>query len=327
MKFVKTITMLMTFCVMAFGSDARVAALGGNAAFWPEDDANVSLFPATVNNLDLIQVSGAGNENGSATVVWGEGTTWGFNFSGVGDSPGNDWFNLMWGNGTYGAIFNFGMSSSDGDGLAFDAADGDGLDPVTTMDLGFNFGMNMDFGEIGVSFASGSEDNGDGSENNRLIWENGILPTGSTTYTQSCFIKSNQNNLFQLSFRGNSTNVTSAVFNLDTGVVAHTYNSGDNTLGQTSIHALDNGWFRCRLTATLGTLGDGRISIGPVDEIGNLSVNGYARYVGNGNTGCDIWGLMVSEGANLRKYIKTTSSASSTIETGELSKTYYDGQI
>ena len=179
----------------------------------------------------------------------------------------------------------------------------------------------------GNTTATNIKDNGDGSENNRLIWENGILPTGSTTYTQSCFIKSNQNNLFQLSFRGNSTNVTSAVFNLDTGVVAHTYNSGDNTLGQTSIHALDNGWFRCRLTATLGTLGDGRISIGPVDEIGNLSVNGYARYVGNGNTGCDIWGLMVSEGANLRKYIKTTSSASSTIETGELSKTYYDGQI
>mgnify|MGYP001240022711 CR=1 FL=1 len=178
----------------------------------------------------------------------------------------------------------------------------------------------------GNTTATNIKDDGDGNENNRLVWENGILPTGSTTYTQSCYVKSNQNNIFQLSFRGASTNVSSAVFNLDTGVVAHTYNSGNNTLGQTSIHALDNGWFRCRLTATLGTLGDGRVSFGPIDETGNLSNFGYARYVGNGNTGCDIWGYMVSEGANLRKYIRTTASASSTIETGELSKTYYDGQ-
>ena len=53
MKFVKTIILLMTFCVMAFGNMDRINALGGNPGFWPGDDANVSLFPATVNNLDM----------------------------------------------------------------------------------------------------------------------------------------------------------------------------------------------------------------------------------------------------------------------------------
>ena len=44
----------------------------------------------------------------------------------------------------------------------------------------------------GNTTAYNLKDNGDGSENNRLIWENGILPTGSTIYTQSCYVKSNQ---------------------------------------------------------------------------------------------------------------------------------------
>ena len=34
MKFVKTITILMSFVVMAFGNDDRVNALGGNPGFW-----------------------------------------------------------------------------------------------------------------------------------------------------------------------------------------------------------------------------------------------------------------------------------------------------
>ena len=114
MKFVKTITILMTFCVMAFGNMDRVNALGGNPGFWPEDDANVSAFPAIVNNLDMVQVSGAGRDGGVATVNWGEGTTWGFSFDGTGSDAGSDdWINLMWGNGTYGATFSLGSGSYD----------------------------------------------------------------------------------------------------------------------------------------------------------------------------------------------------------------------
>jgi hypothetical protein len=158
MKFVKIITILMTFCVMAFGNMDRIDALGGNAGFWADDDANVGTFPAMVNNLDQIQVNGAGNASGSATVIWGEGTTWGFGFDGAGEGAGNDWLNLMWGNGTYGAVFSLGSSSTD-NGLT-------GVDNIatSTFDLGASFGMNMDFGELGVSFSTGASDNGDGSD-------------------------------------------------------------------------------------------------------------------------------------------------------------------
>lgn len=149
MKFVKTITLLMTFCVMAFGNMDRINALGGNPGFWPEDDANVSAFPAMVNNLDIVQASGAGNSTGSATVVWGEGTTWGFGFDGANDNDNNDWLNLMWGNGTYGTTFALGTSTKKM-----------GDSETSSMAFGVGFGMNMDFGELGVTFDMGNSDNG-----------------------------------------------------------------------------------------------------------------------------------------------------------------------
>ena len=158
MKFVKTITILMTFCVMAFANMDRVNALGGNPGFWPDDDANVSAFPAMVNNLDMVQVSGAGSDGGVATVIWGEGTTWGFSFDGTGSDAGSDdWINLMWGNGTYGATFSLGSGSYD-NGLS-----GDDNITASSFGLAAGFGMNMDFGELGVTFSQGSSDDGDDS--------------------------------------------------------------------------------------------------------------------------------------------------------------------
>ena len=93
---------------------------------------------------------GAGNSTGAATVIWGEGTTWGFGFDGASDTDNNDWLNLMWGNGTYGATFSLGSSSQEvGEN-----------EPTSTFGLGVGFGMNMDFGEIGVNFSTGSSDDG-----------------------------------------------------------------------------------------------------------------------------------------------------------------------
>jgi hypothetical protein len=158
MKFVKTITILMSFVVMAFGNDDRVNALGGNPGFWAEDDANVYSFPAMVNSLDMVQVTGAGSTGGTATVIWGEGTTWGFSFDGSDSDDDNDWLNLMWGNGTYGAIFSLGSSATD-NGLS-----GDANVATSTFDMGVSFGMNQSFGELGVMFMTGSEDNGDGND-------------------------------------------------------------------------------------------------------------------------------------------------------------------
>jgi len=156
MKFVKNIILLLTFSVIAFSSDARVDALGGNVGFWADDDQSWTMFPAAINNVDYINVSGAGSGNGSASIVWGEGTTWGFSFSGAGDAldaEANDWLNLMWGNGSMGVSFGLGMGSSN--------TGEDDADDVSTMNMDVGFGMMMGFGEIGVSFSNGSYTDGD----------------------------------------------------------------------------------------------------------------------------------------------------------------------
>jgi len=163
MKFVKNIILLLTFSVVAFSSDARVEALGGNYGFWADDDQAWKSFPAAINNVDYINVSGAGNGNGSASIVWGEGTTWGFSFTGAPTSPSetgmglddeqNDWLNLMWGNGSMGVSFGLGMASSN-TGVT-------GAEDESTMNMDVGFGMTMGFGEIGVSFSNGSYTDGD----------------------------------------------------------------------------------------------------------------------------------------------------------------------
>ena len=245
MKFVKTITLLMTFCVMAFGNNDRINALGGNAGFWPDDDANVTLFPAMVNSLDMVQVTGAGAGNGTAKVIWGEGTTWGFSFDGASETSNNDMVNLMWGNGTYGTIFSFGMSSND-DGLDIctlcDGTDGDGIDGANTSnEIGVSFGMNMDFGEIGVNFATaGTDDGTDGDQFSNMklgfnlrrsqelwLFDNMLVGFSMDNDTQGDSKDNDMNlsvDLFTSLPTGDGVNAT---FAMGFGYYNNTYNSGE----------------------------------------------------------------------------------------------------
>jgi hypothetical protein len=135
-----------------WASDARIEALGGNAGFWPDDDQNYTLFPQTINNLDMIQVTGAGEGTGTVGIIWGEGTTWGFMYDGVDDDNENDLINIAWGNGNMGALVSFGMSSHD-TGVT-------GENATSTNEIGVNWGQNMGFGELGVGFAMESGDDG-----------------------------------------------------------------------------------------------------------------------------------------------------------------------
>jgi len=137
-------------CMLA--SNRRIAALGGNAGFWADDDQNIYLFPQTINNLDLIQVNGAGNGIGDVSIIWGEETTWGFSFDGAGDTNANDWIRAGWGNGDMGVLFGLGMSSYDSGQT--------GANKESTMDLSAAWGQDMAFGELGVLFAQSSSDDG-----------------------------------------------------------------------------------------------------------------------------------------------------------------------
>jgi len=184
-------------CAAIFASDQRIDALGGNAAFWPGDEANIAAFPAQVNNHSFLQLSGVGDDSDDATgnanlLLQKDGTTWGFNY--VGGS--SDWANMSWGNGDMG--FTIGMESSteqamegtaascttgdDGDGGAWDgtetncdagyvaaSADYVAQSGADASDISVAWGGSFgDIGEFGVKYAT--VNNGDDDATLSVNW-------------------------------------------------------------------------------------------------------------------------------------------------------------
>jgi len=154
----KNVTKILTaavLCAALFASDQRINALGGNAALWPGDEANIAAFPAQMNNHAYLQVTGVGEDcdpaTGACTDTSGEsasilfqkdGTTWGMDFN----NGGNDWFNINWGNGDMGVSVGMRQNNTK------DGAENGGLS--------VGWGKNMSWGEIGVSYATTSGSSG-----------------------------------------------------------------------------------------------------------------------------------------------------------------------
>jgi hypothetical protein len=157
MKNVTKILTAVTFCAALFASDQRIDALGGNAAFWPGDEANIEAFPAQVNNHSYLQLSGVGGDGeatevfdatGNVSILWQEdGTTWGFNYG------GDDWVNMHWGNGDMGVTV--GMEKDDN-------VDGE------KSDMSVSWGGDFGFGEMGIHYAT--VNNGDGDATLGVDW-------------------------------------------------------------------------------------------------------------------------------------------------------------
>ena len=154
MKNVTKILTAVVLCAALFASDQRISALGGNAALWPGDEANIPAFPGSINDHAMVQVSGVGWTLGdwdndpvtadtyaegqeSASILFDkDGTSWGFTY----DNDGLNWFNMMYGNGDMGLTIS--MVSLDDD--AGTEASGFGL----------GWGQTMGFGDVGVNYAS-----------------------------------------------------------------------------------------------------------------------------------------------------------------------------
>jgi len=138
-------------------------------------------------------------------------------------------------------------------------------------------------------------------------------------YTTSVFAKTN-GRFLQFQPAGSIAGTTNfANFNLTTGELGTVGAGADNA----TIADFGNGWYRCSITFTSTVTANTGVSVLLIEN--DTNGRGHA-YTGNGTSGIFVWGSMFSDGAILRRYVKTTGSASSTIETGELSKTYYDGQ-
>jgi len=146
MKNVTKILTAVTLCAALFASEQRISALGGNAALWPGDEANIAAFPAQVNNHSFVQIDGVGAETGETTNGGGislltnvDGTAWGFNYG------SDDWVNMSWGNGTMGVTV--GMESTTGATAAGDKGA-----------MSVAYGNTFDWGEIGVKYTTSNDD-------------------------------------------------------------------------------------------------------------------------------------------------------------------------
>ena len=140
-----------------------------------------------------------------------------------------------------------------------------------------------------------------------------------TQYTISVFAKTNGRFLQLNTAIAIGGTTTFANFNLTTGTLGTVGAGADNA----TIEDYGNGWFRCSLTST--SLATTTTAHGITLIKTDTDPRGYA-YSGDGTSGIFVWGAMLSEGAIVKRYIKTTGSVSTTIERGELSKTYYDNQ-
>jgi len=151
MKNVTKILTAVVLCAAVFASTQRTDALGGNAAFWPGDEANIAAFPAQINNHGYLQVTNMSNVGGNAhvdLVFSNGGANWSFGFSDDADT----WFDLGWGKDGMG--LNIAMKASD---------NGSG---TTTDGFMLSFGKDLgDMGEIGVHLTSGDNSGTDWAEN------------------------------------------------------------------------------------------------------------------------------------------------------------------
>jgi len=150
MKNVTKILTVVVLCGAMFASTQRTDALGGSQ-FWPGDESNIASFPAQVNSHAYVQLSGVGasstsgvsNDTGNASILFqNDGTTWGFNYG------SDEWVNMHWGDGAMGVTF--GLNNSD-NGLA-------GAANVTNSEYSVGYGNTFGFGEIGVHYSGGAED-------------------------------------------------------------------------------------------------------------------------------------------------------------------------
>ncbi len=122
----------------------------------------------------------------------------------------------------------------------------------------------------------------------------GFVYTSGVTYTATFFVKAGERSQFQIRASTQATFPGDAIFNLSTGTAT-------SLNGTSSIVPIENGWYRCSVTAAAtanGTTGTGVY----------LRDGGSISYNGDGTSGIYIWGAQLEQGAFPTSYIPTTAS-------------------
>ena len=148
MKNVTKILTAVVLCAAVFASTERVDALGGNAAFWPGDEANITNFPAQINNHGYLQVTNMDGAGHVDMVFSNGGANWSFGYN----NDSDEWFDIGWGKDGMG--LNIAMTASDnGAGTTSDGF---------VLSFGKDLGEN---GELGLVYTSGDDSGTDWDDN------------------------------------------------------------------------------------------------------------------------------------------------------------------
>ncbi len=138
--------------------------------------------------------------------------------------------------------------------------------------------------------------------------------------TISVYAKADGYDYISLMFYRTPTTSSGVQFNLATGVVVTSLTATG------AIESVGDGWYRCSIFPDASTSAPYVIIQPNNGGTPDTSRHFAVTYAGDGTSGCLIWGAQVSDGLIVTPYIKTTGTASTTIERGEVSKTYYDNQ-
>jgi hypothetical protein len=142
--------------------------------------------------------------------------------------------------------------------------------------------------------------------NNRHVVFDYLTSDIGGTYNVSAFVKKQERRYIALANPPNGSNNAYVVFDLDT---TSSISSGSTGTGfsvlSSSIHYVDNGWFRLSFVSTTG-----RTDFYPalfIQKTPTFDIN--AGYVGEPGTGSYVYGFQYSSGSILQPYIETTGTA------------------
>ena len=201
---------------LLFSSQERVNALGGNAAFWPEDEANIWVFPHAVNNFNL-----ANTDGDDFFVSWGDDMKFGFS-----GGTSSDFLNLSWGMNNMGLNFGLNMTPA----VEADTTTGQLAEDAVTI-INTQFGMNMDaVGDLGVHFMNSTMHDHDG----HMHYEDGMTLGLTLRRAQELWVFSHA----LVNFGYVAPSDEDAVMNLGADLFTH-LDIGENTTG---LFAMGFGW-------------------------------------------------------------------------------------